>query len=221
MSGLCIALPAHGGIVSEKTTLGLFNLGKLLVRNNIEHGLLTITNSSLITQCRSKCANFFVNNTQFDHIFFLDSDIGFEPQSVLKLLQHNIDIVSATYPMKIYPPRYPVNIKQPEERNGDLVKINGDGMGFVMIHRRVFQDIAKRYPGLKYTPCDKSSDTPSTEVEKANSFHFFAELKDGNSNGFMSEDKAFFRRAENVGYEVWMDTTIQLTHTGYHIYGAE
>ncbi len=146
MSGLCIALPAHGGIVSEKTTLGLFNLGKLLVRNNIEHGLLTITNSSLITQCRSKCANFFVNNTEFDHIFFLDSDIGFEPQSVLKLLQYNMDIVSATYPMKIYPTRYPVNIKQPEERKGDLVKINGDGMGFVMIHRRVFQDIAKRYP---------------------------------------------------------------------------
>ena len=219
MSGLCIALPAHGGIVSEKTTLGLFNLGKLLVRNNIDHGLLTITNSSLITQCRSKCANFFINNTQFDHIFFLDSDIGFQPESVLKLLQYNMDIVSATYPMKIYPTQYPVNIKQPEERKGDLIKINGDGMGFVMIHRRVFQNIAKRYPGLKYTPCDKSSDTPSTEEEKANSFHFFGELKTG--DGYMSEDKAFFRRAENVGYDVWMDTTIQLTHTGYHIYGEE
>ena len=219
MSGLCIALPAHGGIVSEKTTLGLFNLGKLLVRNDIDHGLLTITNSSLITQCRSKCANFFINNTQFDHLFFLDSDVGFQPESVLKLLQYNMDIVSATYPMKIYPTRYPVNIKQPEERKGDLIKINGDGMGFVMIHRRVFQDIAKRYPGLKYTPCDKSSDTPSTDVEKANSFHFFGELKKGDQ--YMSEDKAFFRRAENVGYEVWMDTTIQLTHTGYHIYGAE
>ena len=219
MSGLCIALPAHGGIVSEKTTLGLFNLGKLLVRNNIDHGLLTITNSSLITQCRSKCANFFVNNTQFDHLFFLDSDIGFQPESVLKLLQYNMDIVSATYPMKIYPTRYPVTIKQPEERRGDLIKINGDGMGFVMIHRRVFQDIAKQYPGLRYMPCDKSSDTPSTDAEKANSFHFFAELK--NDDGYMSEDKAFFRRAENVGYDVWMDTTIQLTHTGYHIYGAE
>ena len=138
---------------------------------------------------------------------------------MLRLLQHNMDIVSATYPMKIYPTRYPVNIKQPEERNGDLIKINGDGMGFVMIHRRVFQDIAKRYPGLKYNPCDKSSDTPSTDAEKANSFHFFGELKNG--DGYMSEDKAFFRRAENVGYDVWMDTTIQLTHTGYHIYGAE
>ncbi len=219
MNGLCIALPAHGGIVSEKTTLGLFNLGKLLVRNNIDHGLLTITNSSLITQCRSKCANFFINNTQFDYIFFLDSDIGFNSESVLKLLKHNVPMVSATYPMKIYPTRYPVNIIQPEERRGDLVKISGDGMGFVMIHRKVFQDIAKRYPGLRYIPCDKSSDTPCTEAEKANSFHYFGEMK--SEVGFMSEDKSFFRRAQNVGYDMWMDTTIKLTHTGYHIYGAE
>jgi len=35
-----IALPAHGGIVMEKATLGLFNLGKLFVRNEIDHGLI-------------------------------------------------------------------------------------------------------------------------------------------------------------------------------------
>ena len=74
-----IALPAHGGLVMERTTLGLFNLGKLFVRNKIEHGLLTLTNSSLITQARSKCANYFINNTQFEYLFFLDSDIGFNP----------------------------------------------------------------------------------------------------------------------------------------------
>ena len=50
MSGLCIALPAHGGIVSEKTTLGLFNLGKLLVRNHIPHGLLTISMERIIPE---------------------------------------------------------------------------------------------------------------------------------------------------------------------------
>ena len=37
---LMIGLPCAGGIVSEKTTLGLFNLGKSFVRNNIHHGLL-------------------------------------------------------------------------------------------------------------------------------------------------------------------------------------
>ena len=77
--GIMIALPCHGGIVNEKTTMSLFNLGKLLVRNNIPHGLLTQANSSLITHGRSKCANFFINNTDHEYLFFLDSDIGFNP----------------------------------------------------------------------------------------------------------------------------------------------
>ena len=84
-----IALPCHGGIVNEKTTMSLFNLGKLLVRNNIQHGLLTQANSSLITHGRSKCANFFINNTDHEYLFFLDSDIGFNPEDVLKFLSHN------------------------------------------------------------------------------------------------------------------------------------
>ena len=153
-----IALPAHGGIVMEKTTLGLFNLGKLFVRNNIDHGLLTLTNSSLITQARSKCANFFINNTQFEYLFFLDSDIGFDPLDVVKLLDHKLPMVSGTYPMKTIPMRYCVNVKQPEERKGDLLKIDGNGMGFCLIHRKVFLDVAKAHPELKYTPELKDSD---------------------------------------------------------------
>ena len=85
---IMIGLPCMGGIVSEKTTLGLFNLGKAFVRNDIPHGLLTLTNSSLITQARSKIANFFINNTEHDYLFFLDSDIGFNPEDVVKLLSY-------------------------------------------------------------------------------------------------------------------------------------
>ena len=146
---LMIHLPCAAGIVSEKTTLGLFNLGKTLVRNNIHHGLLTLTNSSLITQARSKIANFFINNTEHDYLFFLDSDIGFNPDDVLKLMSHQVPIVSGAYPMKIIPERYCVDVVQPEERHGDLLKINGNGMGFVLIHRQVFLDIARHYPNLK------------------------------------------------------------------------
>jgi glycosyltransferase involved in cell wall biosynthesis len=213
---LMIGLPCAGGIVSEKTTLGLFNLGKALVRNNIDHGLLTLTNSSLITQARSKIANFFINNTQHDYLFFLDSDIGFNPEDVLKLLAHQVPIVSGAYPMKIIPERYCVDVIQPEQRHGDLVKINGNGMGFVLIHRQVFLDIAKQYPNLKYIPSDYHSDTPHTEAEMNNSYHYFAEHQTPNS--FMSEDKSFFHRAQQVGYNIWLDPTIKLNHTGYHIY---
>lgn len=213
---LMIGLPCMGGIVSEKTTLGLFNLGKALVRNNVHHGLLTLTNSSLITQARSKVANFFINNTEHDYLFFLDSDIGFNPEDVLKLMAHQVPIVSGAYPMKIIPERYCVDIVQPEQRHGDLVKINGNGMGFVLIHRQVFLDIAKQYPNLKYIPSDYHSDTPHTPAEMNNSYHYFAEHQ--SQNGFMSEDKSFFHRAQQVGYNIWLDTSIKLSHTGYHIY---
>ena len=211
-----IALPAHGGIVMEKATLGLFNLGKLFVRNNIDHALLTLTNSSLITQARSKCANFFVNNTEFEYLFFLDSDIGFNPPDVLKLLNYKLPMVSGTYPMKTIPIRYCVNVKEPIERKGDLLKINGNGMGFCLIHRQVFLDIAKANPELKYKPDLDDSDTPPTQAEIDNSYHYFAEMK--KDNGFVSEDKSFFTRAEAVGYDMWLDTTIALNHCGFHIY---
>lgn len=213
---IMIGLPCAGGIVSEKTTLGLFNLGKTFVRNNIHHGLLTLTNSSLITQARSKIANFFINNTNHDYLFFLDSDIGFDPQDVIKLLSHQVPIVSGAYPMKIIPERYCVDVCQPEQRQGNLLKINGNGMGFVLIHRQVFLDIAKKYPELKYIPSDYHSDTPHTSAEIDHSYHYFAEQKI--QNGFASEDKSFFHRASQVGYDIWLDTTIRLNHTGYHIY---
>jgi len=213
---LFIALPCHGGIVTEKTTMGLFNLGKLLVRNNISHGLLTQANSSLITQGRSKCANFFINNTDHEYILFLDSDIGFKAEDVLKLLNHKVDIVSATYPMKTIPIRYCVNAVQPEQKRGDLLKIEGNGMGFTLIHRNVFGKIAQNYPELKYIPADNSNFSISQE-ENNNSYHFFMEHK--KENKFLSEDKSFFYRASMVGYDIWLDTTIRLQHLGSHIFG--
>ena len=183
---LMIALPCHGGIVSEKTTMSLFNLGKLLVRNNIPHGLLTQANSSLITIGRSKCANFFINNTDHEYLFFLDSDIGFNPEDVLKLLSHQVDIVSGAYPMKTIPIRYCCNVIQPEQCRGDLVKIEGNGMGFVLIHRSVFIKMSQNFPELKYIPSEDDSNRPPTQAEMDNSYHYFMEHKA--DNAFMSED---------------------------------
>ena len=140
---------------------------------------------------------FFINNTDHEYLFFLDSDIGFNPEDVLKLLSHNEPIVSGTYPMKTIPIRYCVDFLEPEERKGDLLKVGGNGMGFVMIHRSVFTDIAQKFPYLKYIPSTKDSNYPPTEAEMNNSYHFFAEEKIDDS--FASEDKSFFYRARMTG----------------------
>lgn len=216
---LMIALPCYGGQVSEKTTSGLFNLGKMLVRNDIPHGLLTLANSSLISQGRSKIANFFVNNTDYEWLFFLDSDIGFDPADVLRLISHGKTIACAAYPMKTIPLRYNFNISKPEQEQGSLIKIDSMGLGFAVIHRSVFVDIANRYgEELHYIPDDGSSNVPHSQEEKSNSYHYFLEMK--NNGSYMAEDISFFARARSVGHSAWLDRDIELCHIGSHVFRA-
>ena len=42
--------PMREEAISEQTTIGLFNLGKEFVRNDIPHSILSLSNSSLISQ---------------------------------------------------------------------------------------------------------------------------------------------------------------------------
>lgn len=215
-----IALPCYGGIVSDKTTKGLFNLGKELRTNQIDHGLLTLANESLITKGRSRIANFFLNNTTYDYVLFIDADVGFTPEDAMKLFSYNKDIVCGAYPMKTIPLRYNYNIPQPPRAEGGLIEIENIGFGFALIHRRVFESIIQRFGmELKYTPSTNSSNYPISEKEYYNSFHFFHEYKKGDH--YLPEDFSFFERASQCGYKAWLDTSIKLVHVGSHVFGEE
>ena len=213
---ILIGLPCYGGVVSDKTTNALFKLGKQFVRNNIDHGILTLANESLISRGRSRIANFFINNTEFEYLFFLDSDVGFEADDVLKLLNHNKEMVCGAYPMKTIPLKWNFTITEPQQREGDLVAIDKIGIGFSLIHRDVFIRIAKQYPELKYIPTNESTTHNPTEQEFNNSYHYFHEMRQGNS--YLPEDLSFFTRARSVGMQAWMDTSINLCHVGSHVF---
>jgi len=214
---ILISLPCYGGLVNEKTTTSLFNLGKLLVRNQIEHGIMTVANESLITHGRSRIANFFVNNTEFEYLFCLDADVAFQPEDMLKLYSYQKPIVSASYPMKTLPIRHCYELYNPVKLCGNLVKIGGIGMGFVLIHRSVFEKLNRYYSELKYFPGLNNSNYPITEKEYHNSYHYFAEMnKEGK---YLGEDMSFFHRVSDIGYDVWMDTSIELQHIGSHVFG--
>lgn len=220
MCSVMIAMPCYGGVVSDKTAKGLFNLGKELRTAGIDHGLLMMANESLVTKARSRIANFFMNNTEYEYILFIDADVGFTPEDVFKLLVSNKDITCGAYPMKGIPLRYNYNISQPEICEGDLVKIENIGFGFALIHRRVFEDISHKYcEELKYYPATNNSSYPPTEKEFHNSYHYFLELKKDMS--YLPEDFSFFERARNVGYTAWLNTTIRLSHVGSHVYCEE
>lgn len=217
MCSLMIAMPCYGGVVSDKTAKGLFNLGKELRTAGIDHGLLTMANESLVTKARSRIANFFMNNTEYDYILFIDADIGFVPDDVFKLIVSQKDIVCGAYPMKEIPLRYNYNISNPEVKEVDLVKIENIGFGFALIHRKVFSSLIQKYgEELKYYPPTDNSSYPPTEKEYHNSYHYFLELKKDMS--YLPEDSSFFERARSVGYDAWLNTSIRLSHVGSHVY---
>jgi|TARA_B100000073_G_scaffold261688_1_gene221392 hypothetical protein len=212
-----IALPCYGGMVSDKTAKGLFNLGKELRTHKIDHGLLTMANESLITQGRSKMANFFMNNTKYEKILFIDADVGFEPKDVFDLLKYDKDIICGAYPMKTIPLRYNYNVTKPVVEEGELIKIDNVGFGFALIKRRVFESIAQKYGDeLKYYPADNSENYRVSEKEYHNSYHYFLEMK--RNMNYLPEDFSFFERAKSVGYTAWLNSNIRLPHVGSHVF---
>jgi hypothetical protein len=214
---ILIAMPCYGGLVSDKTAKGLFNIGKDLRSAGIDHGLLTISNESLVTKARSRLANFFINNTEFEKILFIDSDVGFEPADVFNLLEYDKDIICGAYPMKGIPLRYNYNFSEPRVEEGDLIKIENIGFGFSCIKRKVFNSIADKYAEeLKYYPPTENTTHPPTEKEYHNSYHFFLELK--KDMRYLPEDFSFFERAKSVGYSVWLNKKIRLCHVGSHVF---
>jgi len=214
---ILIAMPCYGGMVSDKTAKGLFNLGKNLRSAGVDHGLLTMANESLVTKARSRMANFFMNNTEYERILFIDADIGFQPEDVFNLLKHDKDIVCGAYPMKSIPLRYNYNLSEPRQEEGELVRIENVGFGFCLIKRKVFESIQQRYSEeLKYYPATNNSSTPPTEKEYHNSYHYFLEIRKDMS--FLPEDFSFFERAKSVGYSSWLNSSIRLEHVGSHVY---
>lgn len=212
-----ICVPCYGGLVSDKTTNSLFNLAKKLVRNNIDHGLLTLANESLISKGRSKIANFFLNNTNYEYLFFLDADVGFNDDDFIKLLSHKKEIVSGAYPMKTIPLKWNFTLETPEKREGNLIAIQKIGIGFTLIHRSVFEKIIKKFGDeLKYFPAHENINYKMTEKDFNNSYHFFHEYK--LDNVYLPEDLSFFQRVKDCGVQPWLDVSINLSHVGSHVF---
>lgn len=112
------------------------------------------------------------------HLFFLDDDvIPATVWAVLRLLTHNVDVVSGVYflkgeyggPLAFRPPGEGVHQYDPRR---ELVQVWGCGMGLTLIRTQVFQDLRDKldlgedelgHPRWFYTSGDKPGEDQATE----------------------------------------------------------
>src|SRR5689334_19126619 len=99
-ANLLIAYPAYGAMVSLEFHQSMINLVMLLNQSGYDCALFSVRNESLITRARNACVARFLADAALTHLLFIDVDIEFPPQAVLRLLNANKHIVGGVYPQK-------------------------------------------------------------------------------------------------------------------------
>lgn len=96
---LWVGTPVDGGI-SGNYVSSMVKLALHMARAKIPMSYHQIHNDSLITRARNTMVGQFLKDPTATHMLFLDSDVGFEPEVVIKLLASGYDVCGAPYPMK-------------------------------------------------------------------------------------------------------------------------
>jgi len=104
---LFVATPMYGGNCHGMYTKSTADLAKLCTHYGIEVKFFYLFNESLITRARNYCVDEFMRS-DYTHLMFIDSDIGFDPNDVLSLLammdtenpDNDKNIMCGPYPKK-------------------------------------------------------------------------------------------------------------------------
>lgn len=216
------ATPCYIQAATMPYCMSMFTVAREL---DVECSLITISDS-LIPRARNLIATHFLLDTDFTHLFFIDSDIVFTTSDVKRLIAADRDIVAATYPKKAFyfHEGMPLTGKLEDyikfSFTAPASKITSDGFvevaeapaGFMLIKRQVFEKMTEK-DDLKYR-----ADKP---FESSPLYRFFECFVDPDTNKYLSEDYGFCRRWRDMGGEVYLDTQCNLGHLGQHLFRGD
>ena len=90
----------HDGKFFHNYVVSLLNFQNTALNLGLPLQFLMMQGESLITRARNNCVATFLENKEWTHLFWIDSDIGFSPEAALRLLQADYEIAARVYPLK-------------------------------------------------------------------------------------------------------------------------
>ena len=192
--------------------LSVVRLVQQLSKNGIKVGINTMK-SPLIHQARNYLTSVFLT-TEYQYLLFIDSDVEFEPEAVLRMLVAKKEIICTPYRVKA--PRldkhiYTVEFKDPKHipiLPGGLVELEAGPTGLMLIDREVFEKIIKNHHDLKI----KNKATPTADKSHEFYYNFFDfGFNEGYSTG---EDISFCKLARENNFRIYANTESTTQHHG-------
>jgi hypothetical protein len=188
----------------------------------------TTENESLVHRARNLAVARFMQKTHATHFLFIDADVHFDPESVMRLIDSGHDIAVACYPKKcimwdqVDTGFKAGDVRDPSKLGSSLVMnfkyshtpvVNGftevlDGpTGFMLIKRAVYEKMEAKYPELM---CQNDHQNRDLDTYHA----CFDCMIDPQSRRYLSEDYAFCRRWQQMDGKIFADVTTTLGHVG-------
>ena len=228
MTKLFLSVPCYGGQCLEAFAASIIRLSGLCRKEGIQLFIDSTENESLVQRARNVSLGRFMQKSDAEYFMFIDADIHFAPESVIRLIKSGHDFCCATYPKKTIlwdqakdmvnngdtrPPAMlgsslVMNFKSKESKvvNGFVEVLDGP-TGFMLFKRSVVEKMQEHYPELNCM-----NDHQNRDFE--NYCALFDCMIDPATKRYLSEDYAFCRRWQNMGGEIWADTTTTLGHVG-------
>ena len=233
-----VATPMYGGMCAGYFTQSVQQMQNVFTQQGIETQFSYMFNESLITRGRNGLAHAFLKS-EATHLFFIDADIYFNPHDVVSLVEADKDIICGIYPKKeINWQQVAKGVKNGEDPNnlkhytgswvlnlvdyagsvtvpvGDPLEIWAGGTGFMLIKRKVFEQLKDKTPSYINDVVDlANANAPRERITQ-----YFTESIEPETERLLSEDYHFCRQWRLQGGKIYAAPWVQLSHHGTYAF---
>ena len=198
--------------VKINTMLSVTRLVKEFTKAGLEWQIETVK-SPYVSKARNALTALFLRS-KYDYLLFIDADVEFNPEAVIRMLVTKKDIILTPYrvkfPQDVNFTKYSVSF--PDDKNvsilpGDLVEISEGPAGLMLIHRKVFEFLMDSCPRLKIKHPHKKESDPYL-------YNFWDTTFDLDHGLWRGEDISFCRLARDYGFKIYANIKSRTTHHG-------
>ena len=196
---------------------------QILTKHGIEHQFWELSGDSYVDRAKNTLFNKFMEDPENTDIFMIDSDMQWDPWSVLRMLMQPEEILMGSYPQKN---AWEVWTAQPETvlENGHhrpvgrnlpdgsaIIKAAYISGGFIRIKRSALEKYREHFKDNFYY--DPAAD-PGCPERKYIEYFCCERFPIGEQMMRWGEDRVFGRRLKDIDVEPWIYPNIQIGHYG-------
>lgn len=173
-----------------------------------------------LDKVRNRLASEFLTEfPEAEFLFFIDDDMGWDHQAVLRMLSRPEDVLIGVYPKKSDNTEFPCEMLLDNgefiEREG-LYQVGMAPTGFMRIRRNVLEKMADD-SGVYMDPDASGKEIKCWDIFRTG---YMADSADGKTGRYWGEDYYFSARWRNMGGEIWCDPNILFSHRGQKMWAA-